>query len=104
MSNKYEVESGGGYEHGSGLLANPDMQIDPGYFLLRQNGQQVGRAFTSRRGDEHWELFGSYIWPSRRSGPVVLVIEPTTVNVPADDAAFRSGIRQGSVYLHLKAV
>jgi hypothetical protein len=34
----------------------------------------------------------------------VLVIEPTTQNAPADEAAFRSGITQGSVYLHLKAV
>ncbi|WP_437779747.1 hypothetical protein [Sorangium sp. So ce1097] len=106
MSDKREgVQSDGeGYERGSGLLAGPDMEIDPGYFIVKQNGQQVGRAYAIRRGEEHWELFTGYRWPSKNSGPVTLVIEPMSQGVPADDDAFRRGIRQGSVYLHLMAV
>lgn len=88
---------------GSGLLAGPDMQIDPGYFIVRQNGKQVGRAYATRRSEEHWELFTNYTWPSKKNGPVTLEIVPSG-DAPATVEAFRNGIKQGSVYLHLRAV
>ncbi|MGK3988615.1 hypothetical protein WME99_36565 [Sorangium sp. So ce136] len=111
MSDEMNVSEEGQvqYQRASSLLSAPDQQIDPGYFLLFQEGTQVGRAFRpAQGGEEHWELFRSYKWPSERNPNVTLRLEykkqGTSVPVPRDAKEFVAGITSGSTYLHMRAV
>jgi hypothetical protein len=105
MSDDTNVKGGGArIGHGDSFLRSPNAEIDPGYYILYQGNNRVGRAFVPREGgEEYWELFANYRYPSRLNPNVTLRFEYSTYNVPRNGTEFIATCTNGSTGIHLRS-
>ena len=77
------------------------VQIDPGYYVLKQGETEVGMVFVEDIAEgqtrEHWCLYTSYQWPSSSNSPETLTFTHDS-NGPSL-SAFKEGMPETSTYV-----